>query len=53
MQQFNDYFKLLRDKNANNLLIIVENFDLIIIVKLKLVEEINLLNARLIDIKKS
>jgi hypothetical protein len=53
MQQFNDYFKLLRDKNANNLLIIVKNFDLMIIVKLKLVKKINSLKTRLIDMKKN
>jgi hypothetical protein len=53
MQQFNDYFKFYRDKNANDLLIVVENFHLMIIVKLKLIEEIYLLNTRLIDMKKN
>jgi hypothetical protein len=42
MQQFNDYFELFRDKNANDLLIIVENSDLMIIIKFKLIKEINL-----------
>jgi hypothetical protein len=53
MQQFDNYFKLFREKNANDLLIVVENSDLMIVVKIKLVEEINSLNTRLIDIKKS
>jgi hypothetical protein len=53
MQQFNNYFKLLRDKNATDLLIVVENSDLMIIVKFKLIEEIDSLNTRLIDMKKN
>jgi hypothetical protein len=53
MQQFNNYFELLREKNANDLLIVVENSDLMIIVKLKLIKEIDSSNTRLINIKKS
>jgi hypothetical protein len=53
MQQFDSYFELLWDENANDLLIVVENSDLMIIVKIKLVEKINSLNTRLIDMKKN
>jgi hypothetical protein len=53
MQQSDDYFELLRDKNANDLLIVVENSDLMIIVKFKLIKEINSSNTRFIDMKKS
>jgi hypothetical protein len=53
MQQFDNYFKLLWDENANDLLIVVENSDLMIIVKIKLVEKIDSLNTRLIDMKKN
>jgi hypothetical protein len=53
MQQFDSYFELLWDENANDLLIVVENSDLMIIVKIKLVEKIDSLNTRLIDMKKN
>jgi 16S rRNA G527 N7-methylase RsmG len=41
MQQFDDYFKLLRDNNANYLLIFIENSNLMIIIKFKLIEKID------------